>query len=161
MQVSCNRREAAAVEVTADCGRIRGNPDSLAITADDTQTQVRRDAQLPFAADLHSCDAVVPALNHLSPSQLELKGALADGSVKLFATGQPACVIYCHFLSGDGGCSGAGRDVPVLHARACCFWLAGNFGWARGLRGNRQRSQNEHDSGEDEFWFHMSSLMRA
>src|SRR5215472_927462 len=75
--------------------------------------QVGRDFQLPLAAHLHACDAIVPALNHLSATQLELKRSFADGAVELLAAGQPARVIYGHFFSGNRRCSRASYDNEV------------------------------------------------
>src|SRR5262249_22586382 len=120
--------------------------------------QIGRDFQLPFAAYLHACDAIVPALNHVSPTQLELKGPFADGAVELLATGQPASVIYGHFFSGTRGCSRARHDVPVLDTGRRCLWLAGDLSWASGLRENSHCSKNCDEEGQKKRLFHVGMI---
>ena len=87
-----------------------------------------RDSQLPFAARLHSCNAFIPAPNHLPLSQREHKWlATVQGAVELFTTAQPPGVVHAYGLSWD--CCGARADdnVPVLKAGSRSRRLAVHF----------------------------------
>src|SRR5215470_15356128 len=82
-----------------------------------TVGQLWRNAELTLAADFHSLNAFIPALDDLSVAQDELERvASAYRTVELLARRQPPCVFNFHFFAGNGKRSHAGLDVPVLQA---------------------------------------------
>src|SRR5208283_5258090 len=77
--------------------------------------KVRRNTQLPLAADLHSGHALVPSLDHLPRAQHEFKGtSRPDRTVKLLSVGEPARVVNLHLVTGLRHRARARLDVPVL-----------------------------------------------
>src|SRR5579864_2105683 len=77
--------------------------------------KARRNPQLPLAADLHSRNALVPALDDFSGAQLEDERLAAVArAVKLLACGEKARIVDLDSLSNNGRSARANHDVPVL-----------------------------------------------
>ena len=63
-------------------------------------SQLRRNAQLPLAADLHSGDPFVPSLDDLPSPRVKFVGLVrVDRTVELLAGGQPSGVVHLHVVA--------------------------------------------------------------
>lgn len=96
--------------------------------------QFRRDAQLPFAAHLHSGHAFIPSLDDFAVTQCELVGLIGiDGAVEFLARGEPAGVVHFHVVPGFGQGAEADLDVSVLQAGVGFDAVARDFGGRIGV----------------------------
>src|SRR5262249_19565130 len=80
-------------------------------------TELRRNAELPLAADFHAFHALVPSLDHLARAESEFERlAPVQRAVKCLAVSQPPGVMHGYVLARCGRGAGAFHEVPVLQA---------------------------------------------
>jgi hypothetical protein len=112
-------------------------------------------AQLTFAADFHSRDALLPALDYMASSDLKHEGlAAVHGAIEFLAVGgEPAGVVHGDRFPIGGGDTGAGLEVPVLNAGSGTLRLSLDLGGAGviGLTccergdGEKRKKEKEYD----------------
>src|SRR5258706_5577037 len=97
-----------------DQGRVRRDDVARAARA---VAELRRDGELPLAADLHALDALVPALDHVSLAEREDERIAAVlARIEFRSVGQPAGVMHAHLLAGGRGVSAADGEFLELQA---------------------------------------------
>src|SRR5216684_2209289 len=136
--------------------------------------EVRRNAQLALASDLHASDPFVPSLDDLAGAQHEIKGfAGADRAVELLAVGEPSGVIDFDMLSALRDRTGAYFDVPVFETAGGFGGRAGDLGGTAGgglrrclvgwssLGDDRARYCEHCDGKDDDDSFHSSPFLTS
>ena len=95
-------------------------------------TEFGGNTQLAFAADLHSRDALFPALDHMAGPDLKHEGlATVHRAIEFFAVGgEPAGVMHGDRFSVGGGGAGSDLEIPVLGSGSGGLWLSLDFGGA-------------------------------
>src|SRR6266576_449022 len=79
--------------------------------------QLRRDAQLPLAADLHAGHAFVPTFDNVPLPERETVWLVGvDGTVELLSGCEPPGVMHSHVIAALRLVAGANIDVPILQS---------------------------------------------
>src|SRR5581483_7180687 len=117
-----------------------------------------RDFELTLAAYFHAGNAFVPAFDHLSLSQREVKGRASYRAVEFLPRGEPAGVMHFYLAARLGLFAGAHLDVPILksgrsldtlpsHLRRAARGTGRAVSWLLrgGLGQERESSDKSHD----------------